>query len=163
MLIPLLIAAVLFFCSLLSYGTAISLVVRMAVRLVRSGYQEQGFWRSTTIMANVTLIMAAAHLAQIVLWAVALLVCGQMSSFETALYFSAQNYTALGYGDIQLPAAWRLLGPFEAINGLLFFGLSTSVMFATLSRLVSGHIQAQTGLPDEPTGIPRRLSAVGNA
>jgi hypothetical protein len=40
-----------------------------------------------------------------------------MATFETAFYFSAQNYTALGYGDVVLSQRWRLLGPLEAING----------------------------------------------
>ena len=67
---------------------------------------------------------------------------GEISTFEKAFYFSAQNYTTLGYGDIVLSDRWRLLGPLEAINGLLLFGLSTAAMFAALSRLVSGHLNS---------------------
>jgi hypothetical protein len=62
----------------------------------------------------------------------------EISTLEKAFYFSAQNYTTLGYGDIGISDRWRLLGPLEAINGLLLFGLSTAAMFAALSRLVSG-------------------------
>ena len=36
-------------------------------------------------MAVVTAITAAAHLAQIALWAVAFLLCGQVSTLETAV------------------------------------------------------------------------------
>ena len=43
----------------------------------------------------------------------------------------------IGYGDINLSDRWRLLGPLEAINGLLLFGLSTAVMFAVMSRLIT--------------------------
>jgi hypothetical protein len=96
-------------------------------------------------MMIVTLITAATHLIEIALWAIVLLMCGEAATFETAFYISAQNYTALGYGDIPVPQQWRLLGPLEAINGLLLFGLSTAVMFAVLNRLVAHHFRRQDG------------------
>jgi len=77
------------------------------------------------------------------LWSVIFLICGEMSSFDKAFYFSAVNYTSLGYGDIVLSERWRLLGPLEAMNGLLLFGLSTAVMFAVLNRLVVNYLQNQ--------------------
>ena len=87
-------------------------------------------------MLVVTVIMATAHLLLLGVWAVVLLACGQTADFETSLYLSAENYTSLGYGDIVPTGSWRLLGPLEAMNGLLLFGLSTAVMFAVMSRLV---------------------------
>jgi hypothetical protein len=147
MLLPLIIAPVLLLCSLLTYGTAMHLVVHMAVKQNRTPQSVFGFWRSIAVMAVVTLIMAAAHLTQIALWALALLLFTPIPTFETALYLSAQNYTALGYGDIQMPIQLRLLGPLESINGLLFFGLSTSVMFAALSQLIANRIRTLTVPP----------------
>jgi hypothetical protein len=92
-------------------------------------------------MMLVTLLTATMHLFEIALWAIVLLLCGEMTTFETAYYFSAENYTALGYGDILLSARWRLLGPLEAINGLLLFGVSTAVMFAVLNRLITNRLR----------------------
>ena len=46
------------------------------------------------------------------------------------------NYTSLGYGDIGLSQRWRLLGPFEAMTGVLLFGLSAATVFAVMSRLI---------------------------
>jgi hypothetical protein len=46
------------------------------------------------------------------------------------------NYTSLGYGDIVMSASWKLLGPIEAANGLLMFGVSTAMIFAVIQRLV---------------------------
>jgi hypothetical protein len=68
-----------------------------------------------------------------------------VKGFETAFYVSAENYTSLGYGDFVLSPEWRLLGPLEAINGLLLFGLSTAVLFAVMSRLVMNHLRARLG------------------
>ena len=70
------------------------------------------------------------------LWAAAFLGCGEFRDFETAFYHSAVNYTSLGYGDIILSERWRLLGPLEAMTGVLLFGLSAATVFAIMSRLI---------------------------
>jgi voltage-gated potassium channel len=59
------------------------------------------------------------------------------SSWESALYFSASSYATVGYGDIVLPSNWRMLGPLESIIGVLMCGISVSILFATVTRLVS--------------------------
>ena len=127
---------------LLSFAVAIVLVVSVISRVIGTGYSGESFWKNVAIMIVITLVMAAAHLMEIALWAIAFRAISKISTFEKAFYFSAQNYTTLGYGDIVLSDRWRLLGPLEAINGLLLFGLSTAVMFAALSRLVSGRLHS---------------------
>ena len=42
----------------------------------------------------------------------------------------------LGYGDIVLPLEWRLLGPLESTVGMIMAGVSVSVLFAIVTRLV---------------------------
>jgi len=59
------------------------------------------------------------------------------SSWESSVYFSASSYATVGYGDIVLPANWRMLGPLESIIGVLMCGISVSVLFATVTRLVN--------------------------
>jgi len=145
MIPPLLIGTGVLLVSLLSYGAATALLVQVVVRLFRSGYAGLRFWKNVAVMMVVTLITAAMHLTQIALWAVVFLVRGEMSTFEQAFYVSAQNYTALGYGDVILSERWRLLGPLEAINGLLLFGLSTAVLFAVMSRLIATRLRHQLG------------------
>jgi hypothetical protein len=51
-----------------------------------------------TIVAVVILFAFVAHLIEIALWAVLLVLCGEFQEFGTAYYFSAVNYTTLGYG-----------------------------------------------------------------
>ena len=140
MLSALLLGTGLMLASLLSFSVAIVVAVSLMSRVIRAGYSGESFWKNVAIMIVITLVMAAAHLMEIALWATAFRATGEISTFEKAFYFSGQNYTSLGYGDIVLSDRWRLLGPLEAINGLLLFGLSTAVMFAVLSRLVSGRL-----------------------
>jgi len=145
-------AALLLGC-LLSYAVAATLILRLVEGLIRSGYAGRGFWSNIAVMVIVTLITAAAHLVQIVLWALAFLLCGQVADFEKAFYLSAQNYTTLCYGDILLAERWRLLGPLEAMNGLLFFGLSTAVLFAVMSHLIANRLRALVVHPPRLGGV----------
>jgi hypothetical protein len=145
MLLALLIGIGVLLCSLLCYAMATDIIVHLIVRVLPRDHGVLGFWKGVAFMMLVTLITAVTHLFEIALWAIVFLLCGEMKEFETAFYFSAVNYTALGYGDIVLPDQWRLLGPIEAINGLLLFGISTAVMFAVLNRLISNRLRHQHG------------------
>jgi hypothetical protein len=140
--------------SLLCFCLATGLNVLLVARLVRA--RSARFWKDVAVMTTVSLLTAAPHLVQTALWAVVYLAVGEVSTFETALYLSAENYTALGYGDILLSPRWRLLGPLEAVNGLLLFGLSTALMFAVISRLISDRLHLhrgdQAGAPANPGG-----------
>jgi hypothetical protein len=64
------------------------------------------------------------------------MLCGEFPAFATAYYHSAVNYTTLGYGDLIMTPAWRLLGPLEAATGMLMFGVSTAIIFAVIQRLI---------------------------
>jgi voltage-gated potassium channel len=59
-----------------------------------------------------------------------------LRSWESALYFSASSYATVGYGDIVLPAKWRMLGPLESMIGVLMCGVSVSLLFAIATRLI---------------------------
>jgi hypothetical protein len=137
MVLSLLVAAGAFLISLIWFVMTTALIVNLVLHFFRTGL---GFWEDTAIMMTVAVITAAAHIIEIALWAVVYLMCGEVVNYEQAFYCSAQNYTALGYGDVHLSQRWQLLGPLEAVNGLLLFGLSTALMFAVLSRLVTSRL-----------------------
>jgi hypothetical protein len=148
MILALLVGIGVLLVSLLCYGMATALMVDLVVRLIRKGYAGLGLSKNVAVMMVVGLLTAAAHLIQIALWAAVLLMVEEKWSFEKAFYYSGENYTALGYGDIALSERWRLLGPLEAINGLLLFGLSTAVMFAVMSRLFATRLHLLQGHAD---------------
>ena len=74
------------------------------------------------------------------IWAGVYLMVGAISGLEPALYFSTVTFTTLGYGDITLNESWRLLGSFEAANGVIMFGWTTALIFAFVQR-VAAHDQ----------------------
>ena len=55
-------------------------------------------------------------------------------SFENCLYFSAETYTALGFGDVTPVGPLRLLAGVEALNGLLLIGWSASFAYIAMER-----------------------------
>jgi len=55
-------------------------------------------------------------------------------SLDVSLYFSAETYTSLGYGDVVPGGALRLLAGAEALNGLLLIGWSASYAYIAMER-----------------------------
>jgi len=74
-----------------------------------------------------------AHAVEILLYAVAVYLLGHFS-FNVSLYFSAETYTSLGYGDVVPTGDLRLLAGVEALNGLLLIGWSASYTFIAMER-----------------------------
>jgi hypothetical protein len=116
-----------------------AVAIGATVQFIRRQYQFQragvGFWTDVGIMAGITLLALIAHLVEIAIWALLYEACGEFTGLAPAFYHSAMNYTSLGYGDVVMSASWKLFGPLEAADGLLMFGVSTAMIFATIQRL----------------------------
>ena len=143
MLVSALVAAVVLTITTMIQAIAHALTVRFVGWLLRVGYAGPTFWHNLAVTIGVHLILLIALLAQVAVWACAFLLCGAVPDYATAFYHSAVNFTTLGYGDIVMPPRWRLLGPLEAANGVLMFGLSASAMFAVTSRLLELRLKRQ--------------------
>jgi hypothetical protein len=120
-----------------------ALLVRFVGWLLSVGNACPTFWHDVTVTIGIHLILLTALLGQVAVWAAGFLLCGTLPDYATAFDHSAVNFTTPGYGDIEMPSGWRLLGPLEAANGLLMFGLSASSMFAVTNRLVELRLQRQ--------------------
>jgi hypothetical protein len=55
-------------------------------------------------------------------------------TFSRCLYFSAETFTSLGYGDVVPHGDLRLLAGMEALNGLLLIGWTTSYTYISMER-----------------------------
>jgi hypothetical protein len=75
------------------------------------------------------------HLAEIAVWALFYWWRACLPDAESSFYFSGVTYTTVGYGDLVLPAEWRLIGSVEGLTGILMCGLSSGFFFAVLSRI----------------------------
>jgi hypothetical protein len=52
----------------------------------------------------------------------------------TFLYFSAETYTSLGFGDVYPVGAMRLIAGIEALTGLLMIGWTASFTYLEMCR-----------------------------
>jgi hypothetical protein len=103
------------------------------------------FWRDVTIVAGATLVALAAHLVEIAMWALVFALCGEFRDFAAGFYASVENYTTIGYSDVVMTARWRLLGPLEAADGMLMFGVTTAMLFAVIQRLLQRRLRDSDG------------------
>ena len=55
-------------------------------------------------------------------------------SLTTCMYFSAENFTSLGFGDLTPIGPVRLLVGVEALNGLLLIGWSASFTYIAMQQ-----------------------------
>ena len=80
-------------------------------------------------------VLFVVSLLECALWAAAYLGLGALGSWPEAYYFSATTFTTTGYGDVTLSPAWRPLGNFEAVIGILMFGWSTALLVTVVTHL----------------------------
>ena len=122
---------VMLFCLLLQ-ALFLTVCLRRYVRFKNAHLQHDRPLFDILLLALVMLLMLLGNFLQMVAWAGLFLLLGEFDQFDTALYFSGVNFATLGYGDIVLTNHWRLLGPLEAANGILMFGVSTAAMTAAV-------------------------------
>lgn len=106
-------------------------------------------WLDIRVLSIVMLLTLVGNFVQMAIWAALFMLLREFNNFAAALYHSAVNFTTLGYGDLVLSERWRLLGPLEAANGILMFGVSTAVMTAAVIDVIKSN-QARQQQEERP-------------
>jgi hypothetical protein len=135
-LLPLLVGAGATLGTICIHALAVNGTINFLRREEKFGRTGIGLSIDLRIVVLVISLALAAHLIEIALWAGLFILCGEFQVFGIAYYHSAVNYTTLGYGDLIMTPSWRLLGPLEAADGSLMFGVSTAMTFAVVLRLI---------------------------
>lgn len=84
---------------------------------------------ATYIFAAAILLMLLLHITEACIWGVVVNKVGLLSNLRDSIYFSANTYNTIGYGQMILPYEWRELSPIIAISGLFTFAWTTGEMF----------------------------------
>jgi len=113
----------------------ITTIIEWLKRVLTRDTNKHGPTYSAVLVVTSMVAIIILHGLTILLWACFYRVCC-FPSWELAFYFSASSYSTVGYGDMVLPSSWRLLGPLESIAGVLMCGISVSVLFALVTRLL---------------------------
>ena len=82
-------------------------------------------------------VLMIGNIVQIAFWALLYKLLGAFEDFETAMYFSGVTFTSLGYGDVLLEGRMRLLGPLQAANGLMMFGITTALFISAVQQVTA--------------------------
>ena len=132
----------------------VTTLVEWLKRVLTRDIHKRGPVYSATLVAKSTVAIVVLHGLVILLWA-GFYRSRCFPSWQLAFYFSASSYSTVGYGDLILPSNWRLLGPLEGITGVLMCGISVSVLFALVTRLLDRDTQ-----PSQKKEHVETLSAV---
>lgn len=111
-------------------------------------------WRMS-IVVRLILAFIAIHLGQVGIWTLSYQLLRCFSSAEEALFFSFASFSTSDSGESMLPRAWRLLGPFEGLTGIIAFGLSVGFMFTVIRRLQESRVKQREEAKREAGNIDR--------
>jgi voltage-gated potassium channel len=99
-----------------------------------------GTLRSAALVVRLAMAVVVLHALEILLWA-GFYRRRCLPSWDSAVYFSASSYSTLGCSDVSLPSSWRTLAPLESVIGVLMCGISVSLLFAIVTRLIDREAQ----------------------
>jgi hypothetical protein len=119
--------------------------VRQTRRVKPEDYSRAGI--RPLLVAMVAMMLGT--FVQIGIWGWLFVVLGEFSELYDAVYHSAVNFASLGYGDIVMSKDWKLLGPLEAINGVLMLGMSAAALVVILQQLVKLQYRGDSQAADD--------------
>ena len=123
--------------------------VRYYVRRVRAVPVEDGLQAGIRPLLVAMVAMMLGTLVQIGLWGGLFVVLGEFAELYDAVYHSAVNFASLGYGDVVMSKHWKMLGPLEAINGVLMLGMSAAALTVILQHLIKLHYRGRSRAADD--------------
>jgi hypothetical protein len=107
--------------------------------------RSPSLWSSLMKVSSVMLILVVGNLAQVAIWALLFLWLGEFGEFAEAFYHSMVNFATLGYGDFVMSEERKLLGPLEAVNGVIMIGLSSAMLLAAFQDTLKKTVAARRG------------------
>ena len=112
-------------------------------RRLRSGRPH--LLAAAIFFASAVFLMLTLHIAEILVWSFLLTHLGLIQRVQDSIYFCANAYTTVGYGQVALEDKWRNISPIIAFSGLFTFAWTTS----SLVDLVRAHSQLIEQLEEE--------------
>lgn len=127
---------------LMCQAVLVAITVRFYV-FRRKRHSSHTFKDIMALLSAVMLLLIIGNALQITIWAYLFLMLGEFTTFSVAIYHSAVNFSTLGYGDIVMSEQHSLLGPLEALNGVLMIGMTTAVMTWVLQDMLQNAFSVQ--------------------
>ena len=80
------------------------------------------------LFGTAVFLLLSLHIIGVIWWAIVLTQLGLIHTAKDAIYFCANAYTTLGYGQVDLDAQYRIISPIIGISGLFTFAWTTSML-----------------------------------
>ena len=110
--------------------------VRYYVRQTLAATSPRKFLAGLRTLLVAMLAMMLGSVLQIVMWGLLFVALGEFDEYYEAIYHSAVNFASLGYGDIVMSKDWKLLGPLEAVCGVLMLGMTSAALMAIMQQVI---------------------------
>jgi hypothetical protein len=127
----------------------LALITKRVVPVLSGAMERHRFLPTFAMLIGVTTLLATAlHGIEAAIWATAYRLLGALPDTKSAMLYSLSAMTTYGHASLFLEARWQLMGPLEALNGMLLFGLTTAYMFAVIHKvwpLGSRELHEKTG------------------
>ena len=126
--------------------------VRYYVRQSSNTAAQQRFLGGIRPLLISMLAMMAGNFIQIAVWGVLFLLLGELDELYEAIYHSAVNFASLGYGDFVMSKNRKLLGPLEAVNGVIMLGMTSAALMVILQQVIRNQRDEILALARQNTG-----------
>ncbi len=101
-------------------------------RVVHLRNRHGSMLRFAVILGTSVLVATLLHGIEGALWAATYWALGALPDGMSAMLYSISAMTSYGHANLDLTARWRMMGPLEALNGMLLFGLTTAFLFSII-------------------------------
>ena len=88
---------------------------------------------ATILFGTSVFLMLGLHIFGVLVWAFLLKHLGLILKANDAIYFCANAYTTLGYGNVDIDPLWRNISPIIGISGLFTFAWTTSALVGVVT------------------------------
>ena len=114
----------------------LGLINKSVVRVLSGAMERRRFMPTFAVVMGVTTLLATAlHGIEAATWAIAYRLLGALPDTKSAMLYSLSAMTSYGHAGLFLEDHWQLMGPLEALNGMLLFGLTTAFLFAMIQKV----------------------------
>ncbi len=131
--IPLIIVTIVF------HSYALGLLSRGLLRLLKVD-RKRHLTHALSVLAVVgsSLCAICLHGLEALMWAASYRLLGTLDGDrKSAMLYSISVMTTVGGTNLHLEPGWQLMGPLEALDGWILFGLTTAFLFAVIQKVWS--------------------------
>ena len=108
---------------------------RLSLVLAGNGKKRLPAGLQALIMGGLALFATILHGLEGAIWATSYVLLGALPDRRSAMLYSLGAMTTYGKADLYLDSRWQLMGPLEALDGWILFGLTTAFLLAVIQNI----------------------------